>query len=59
MDNVLVVVGGIIPPHDAEALIAQGVHAVYGPGTRIPAAAAGILEELHKRIEGYANPQAA
>jgi methylmalonyl-CoA mutase C-terminal domain/subunit len=33
LDDVLVIVGGIIPPDDAEALKAQGVAAVFGPGT--------------------------
>jgi methylmalonyl-CoA mutase C-terminal domain/subunit len=32
-DNVLVVVGGIIPEEDLEALKAAGVAGVFGPGT--------------------------
>ena len=31
-DDVLVVVGGTIPPDDAEALKGRGVAAVFGPG---------------------------
>jgi methylmalonyl-CoA mutase C-terminal domain/subunit len=31
-DDVLVVVGGTIPPDDAEELKANGVAAVFGPG---------------------------
>ena len=31
-DDVLVVVGGTIPPEDAEALKEKGVSAVFGPG---------------------------
>jgi methylmalonyl-CoA mutase cobalamin-binding domain/chain len=31
-DDVLVVVGGTIPPDDADALRANGVAAVFGPG---------------------------
>ena len=31
-DDVLVVVGGTIPPDDADELKAQGVAAVFGPG---------------------------
>jgi methylmalonyl-CoA mutase C-terminal domain/subunit len=31
-EDVLVVVGGTVPPEDAEALRAQGVAEVYGPG---------------------------
>ncbi|MEM7348392.1 MAG: cobalamin B12-binding domain-containing protein [Chloroflexota bacterium] len=33
MDDVLVVVGGIIPDEDIEALKAAGVHGVFTPGT--------------------------
>ncbi|GAB4452157.1 MAG: cobalamin B12-binding domain-containing protein [Anaerolineae bacterium] len=33
MDDVLVVVGGIIPDSDIPALLAQGVARVFGPGT--------------------------
>jgi methylmalonyl-CoA mutase C-terminal domain/subunit len=31
-EDVLVVVGGTIPPDDAEELTARGVAAVFGPG---------------------------
>jgi methylmalonyl-CoA mutase C-terminal domain/subunit len=33
MDDVLVLVGGIIPDQDVEALKKQGVAAVFQPGT--------------------------
>ena len=32
-DDILVVLGGTIPEQDAEALKAQGVAAIFGPGT--------------------------
>ena len=35
LDDVLVVVGGIIPDDDADELRAAGVAAVFGPGTTI------------------------
>jgi methylmalonyl-CoA mutase len=47
--DVLVVVGGIIPPADHGFLTARGVSAIYGPGTNIPAAASDILGLLRKR----------
>jgi len=47
-DDVLVVCGGVIPPHDYEFLLEAGVSAVYGPGTNIPTAAAEILELLRR-----------
>jgi methylmalonyl-CoA mutase C-terminal domain/subunit len=33
LDDVLVIVGGIIPDEDVPALQAHGVHAVFGPGS--------------------------
>ncbi|MEX1020186.1 MAG: cobalamin B12-binding domain-containing protein, partial [Litorilinea sp.] len=34
--HVVVLVGGIIPPEDAEQLRAAGIHAIFGPGTPTP-----------------------
>tara|TARA_Y100000588_G_scaffold22465_1_gene22720 strand:- start:708 stop:2861 length:2154 start_codon:yes stop_codon:yes gene_type:complete len=48
-DDVLVVCGGVIPPNDYTGLKAQGVAAVYGPGTHIPAAAAEIMSLIKGR----------
>jgi methylmalonyl-CoA mutase len=42
-DDIIVVVGGVIPPHDYEFLRRAGVAAIFGPGTSIPAAAREIL----------------
>ena len=47
--DILVVCGGVIPPHDHEALRAAGVVAIFGPGTHIPSAAASVLELLRER----------
>jgi methylmalonyl-CoA mutase len=47
-DDILVVCGGVIPPHDYDFLLEAGVSAVYGPGTNIPKAAAEILELLRR-----------
>jgi methylmalonyl-CoA mutase len=44
--DVLVIVGGVIPPSDHEYLKEAGVAAIYGPGTNIPAAAAEVLTLL-------------
>ena len=41
--DVVVIVGGVIPPQDYDMLKQAGVHAIYGPGTNIPAAAGEIL----------------
>ena len=47
--DILVVVGGVIPPRDYDFLKRVGVSAIFGPGTNIPAAAAEILSLIEKR----------
>jgi methylmalonyl-CoA mutase len=44
--DILVVVGGVIPPQDYEFLYNAGVAGIYGPGTVIPVAAQRIVEIL-------------
>ena len=43
---VAVVVGGVVPAQDHEALHGLGVAAIFGPGTVIPDAAASLLDRL-------------
>jgi methylmalonyl-CoA mutase len=45
-EDILVFVGGVIPPHDYEFLEKAGVAGVFGPGTVIPVCAQKILHEL-------------
>jgi methylmalonyl-CoA mutase len=45
-EDILVFVGGVIPPQDYEALFQAGVTGVFGPGTVIPLAAQKILHAL-------------
>ncbi|MEB2341439.1 MAG: methylmalonyl-CoA mutase [Flavobacteriia bacterium] len=47
--DILVVAGGVIPPNDFDFLKHAGCFAVFGPGTKIPKAAKGILEVLGRR----------
>ena len=42
-DDILVVVGGVIPAQDYDELREAGVAAIFGPGTNIPKAAAEIV----------------
>ena len=49
--EILIVVGGVIPPQDYETLYKMGVAAVFGPGTVIPEAAVSLLEKLIERID--------
>jgi methylmalonyl-CoA mutase len=44
--DILVIAGGVIPPHDYQFLYDAGVAGIYGPGTVIAKAALEILGEL-------------
>jgi methylmalonyl-CoA mutase len=48
-DDVLVVVGGVIPPTDYQFLYDAGAVGVFGPGTPVTESANHILNELEKR----------
>ena len=56
-DDVMIVVGGVIPPGDHDELFAAGAKAVFGPGTNIPEAAAGLIAKLNEQL-GYAKQAA-
>ncbi len=45
-DDILVVVGGVIPPQDYQFLYDHGVAGVFGPGTKISESAIEILNKL-------------
>jgi methylmalonyl-CoA mutase len=45
-DDILVYVGGVIPPQDYDFLYAAGVAGIFGPGTPIPLCAQQILHAL-------------
>ena len=49
--EMVVVCGGVVPPHDHPFLKAAGVAAIFGPGTSIPAAAAEVLGGIRRRRE--------
>ena len=49
-DDIMVIVGGVIPPKDYDFLYEQGVAGVFGPGTVIPKAANQILEMMIGRF---------
>ena len=53
--DIMVVIGGVIPPPDYDFLHQHGASAIFGPGTVIPVAAQKILMELQERLaEDYA-----
>ncbi|MGB1245350.1 MAG: methylmalonyl-CoA mutase [Porticoccaceae bacterium] len=42
-EDIIVICGGVIPPKDYDQLRAEGVAAIFGPGTNIPVAAEEVL----------------
>lgn len=51
-EDILIVVGGVIPAQDYAFLRENGASAIFGPGTVIPVAAQKVIEEVYKRL-GY------
>ncbi|HNW79484.1 MAG TPA: methylmalonyl-CoA mutase family protein, partial [Candidatus Competibacteraceae bacterium] len=49
-EDIMVVIGGVIPAQDYEYLKANGAAAIFGPGTVIPVAAQKVIEELNLRL---------
>jgi methylmalonyl-CoA mutase len=47
--DIMIIVGGVIPPNDYAFLYEAGVAGIFGPGTVIPKAAAAILGLMLKR----------
>ncbi|WP_051952997.1 methylmalonyl-CoA mutase [Methylocapsa aurea] len=56
--DIMIVVGGVIPPQDFDALAEAGAAAIFPPGTVIPEAAARLIELLNGRL-GYRQKDAA
>ena len=50
--DIMIVVGGVIPPGDFDELYAAGAAAIFPPGTVIADAAIGLLHKLAERL-GY------
>lgn len=48
-EDIMVIVGGVIPAQDYEFLYDHGATAIFGPGTQLPKAATKIMEELFKK----------
>ena len=55
-EDIMIVVGGVIPPDDYDALFKSGAKAVFGPGTNIPEAAIDLIAKLNAALghEGQA-----
>jgi len=49
-DDIIIVVGGVIPPQDFDALREAGAAAIFPPGTVIADAAEGLIDQLEQRL---------
>ncbi len=49
-EDIMVVVGGVIPPQDFDELYKAGAAAIFPPGTVIGEAAVGLLEKLNETL---------
>jgi methylmalonyl-CoA mutase len=48
--DIMIVVGGVVPPQDYDALYKSGAEAIFPPGTVIAEAAEKLLRTLNKRL---------
>lgn len=51
-EDILIVVGGVIPAQDYDFLRENGATAIFGPGTVIPVAAQKVIEDIYQAL-GY------
>jgi methylmalonyl-CoA mutase len=51
-EDIVVIVGGVIPAQDYQFLYDNGASAIFGPGTVIPVAAQKVLRTIYERL-GY------
>ena len=51
-DDIMIVVGGVIPPQDYDAVYDAGATAIFPPGTNIADAAKDLIEKLNQKF-GY------
>ncbi|MFA6266624.1 MAG: methylmalonyl-CoA mutase [Pseudolabrys sp.] len=49
-EDIMIVVGGVVPPQDYDALMKSGCEAIFPPGTVIAEAALKLLKTLHHRL---------
>ncbi|MGB9367377.1 MAG: methylmalonyl-CoA mutase [Xanthobacteraceae bacterium] len=48
--DIMIVVGGVVPPQDYDSLKAAGAEAIFPPGTVIAEAAAELVQSLNRRL---------
>ena len=49
-EDILIIVGGVIPPEDVKTLKDMGAKAVFPPGTNIPDAVLDVLDVINTRL---------
>jgi len=49
-EDILIIVGGVIPPEDVDTLKEMGAKAVFLPGTNIPDAVLEVLDVVNTRL---------
>jgi methylmalonyl-CoA mutase len=49
-DDIMIVIGGVIPPQDYDALYSAGAEAIFPPGTVIAEAAEELIHKLNARL---------
>lgn len=49
-DDIMIIVGGVVPPEDIETLKEMGAKAVFPPGTNIPEAVLEVLDVVNMRL---------
>jgi methylmalonyl-CoA mutase len=49
-DDIMIVVGGVVPPQDYDELRRAGAEAIFPPGTVIAEAAEALLNSLNRRL---------
>ena len=49
-EDIIVIIGGVIPAQDYDYLYEQGASAIFGPGTKIPEACIKLMELVNERF---------
>jgi methylmalonyl-CoA mutase len=49
-DDIMIIVGGVVPPQDYDALYKAGAEAIFPPGTVIADAAEELIQKLNARL---------
>ncbi|MBA5779085.1 methylmalonyl-CoA mutase [Stappia sp. F7233] len=57
-EDIMIVVGGVVPPQDYDALLKAGASAIFPPGTVIASAAEELIAKLNRQL-GHEPAQAA